>query len=104
MTSTNTGIAVWTPLTLVSRSVLMSVIMTFMFEPAKLQMNCANASGTRTFRNPGDGRVPAEVSDNWTAGRVPRIVGIVQPSIEAHCGSDQREVRERLGEVANLVP
>jgi hypothetical protein len=22
-----------------------------MFEPAKLQMNCANASGTRTFRS-----------------------------------------------------
>ena len=29
----------------------MSVIITFMFEPAKLQMNCARASGTSTRRN-----------------------------------------------------
>ena len=28
----------------------MSVIITFMFEPAKLQMNCASASGTSIFR------------------------------------------------------
>src|SRR5436853_1932546 len=34
----------------------MSVIMTFMFEPAKLQMNCARASGTRIFRRAADGR------------------------------------------------
>jgi hypothetical protein len=32
-------IAVWTPLTVVFRSSLMSLIITFMFEPAKLQMN-----------------------------------------------------------------
>jgi hypothetical protein len=31
--------ATWTPWTVVSRSSLMSVIITFMFEPAKLQMN-----------------------------------------------------------------
>ena len=37
---------VCTPWTVVSRSLLMSVIITFMFEPAKLQMNCASASGT----------------------------------------------------------
>ena len=29
----------------------MSLIITFMFEPAKLQMNCARASGTSTLRN-----------------------------------------------------
>jgi hypothetical protein len=29
----------------------MSLIMTFMFEPAKLQMNCASASGTSIFRS-----------------------------------------------------
>ena len=29
----------------------MSVIITFMFEPAKLQMNCASASGTSIFRS-----------------------------------------------------
>ena len=38
-------IAVCTPLTSVSRSSLMSAIITFMFEPAKLQMNWASASG-----------------------------------------------------------
>ena len=45
MISRNNVIAVCTPLTVVSRSSLMSVIITFMFEPAKLQMNCASASG-----------------------------------------------------------
>ena len=39
-----------TPWTVVPRSVLMSLIITFMFEPAKLQMNCASASGTSTRR------------------------------------------------------
>jgi hypothetical protein len=43
----------------------MSLIITFMFEPAKLQMNCARASGISTFRNAGDGlpvaTVPATV-------------------------------------------
>jgi hypothetical protein len=31
----------------------MSVIITFMFEPAKLQMNWAKASGTSIFRSDG---------------------------------------------------
>ena len=39
----------WTPWTSVCRSWLMSLIMTFMFEPAKLQMNWAKASGTSIF-------------------------------------------------------
>ena len=34
----------------------MSVIITFMFEPAKLQMNCASARGTRMRRSEPDGR------------------------------------------------
>ena len=34
----------------------MSVIITFMFEPAKLQMNCASARGTSILRS--DGSVP----------------------------------------------
>ena len=50
MISRNSVIAAWTPLTVVSRSSLMSVIITFMFEPAKLQMNCASASGNRIWR------------------------------------------------------
>jgi hypothetical protein len=37
----------------------MSLIMTFMFEPAKLQMNWARASGTSIFRNALDGRPAA---------------------------------------------
>jgi hypothetical protein len=28
----------------------MSLIITFMFDPAKLQMNCASASGARNLR------------------------------------------------------
>jgi hypothetical protein len=53
MISKKSVIAVWTPFTLVSRSSLMSVIITFMFEPAKLQMNCASASGTSIARVDG---------------------------------------------------
>ena len=50
MISKNSVIAVCTPLTVVSRSSLMSVIITFMFEPAKLQMNWASASGRINLR------------------------------------------------------
>src|SRR4051794_7502298 len=42
--------ATWMPWTVVSRSRLMSLIITFMFEPAKLQMNWARASGMSTCR------------------------------------------------------
>jgi hypothetical protein len=37
----------------------MSLIMTFMFDPAKLQMNWAKASGTSALRNALDGRPAA---------------------------------------------
>ena len=50
MISRNSVIAVCTPFTVVSRSSLMSVIITFMFEPAKLQMNWASASGRINLR------------------------------------------------------
>src|SRR3954452_20762002 len=41
----------------------MSVIITFMFEPAKLQMNCASASGTRTRRSePGAGATSTDLA------------------------------------------
>ncbi|GAB2984226.1 hypothetical protein GCM10027097_41740 [Amycolatopsis acidiphila] len=43
-----------TPCTVVWRSRLMSLIITVMFEPAKLQMNCARASGTSTARSEPD--------------------------------------------------
>ena len=61
MTSRKSVMAIWTPWTDVSRSVLMSVIITFMFEPAKLQMNCASASGTSTLRSAAGGRLTASV-------------------------------------------
>ena len=50
MISKNRVIAVCTPFTVVSRSSLMSVIITFMFEPAKLQMNWASARGRINLR------------------------------------------------------
>src|ERR671911_2516886 len=50
MTRRNSVIAVCTPWTVVSRSVLMSLIITFMLEPAKLQMNWARARGTSILR------------------------------------------------------
>jgi hypothetical protein len=50
MIKRNSVIAVCTPFTVVSRSSLMSVIITFMFDPAKLQMNWARASGRITLR------------------------------------------------------
>ena len=36
----------------------MSLIITFMFEPAKLQMNWARANGSSARRNAGDIRPP----------------------------------------------
>ena len=50
MISKNRVIVVCTPVTSVWRSRLMSLIITFMFEPAKLQMNCASASGAMNAR------------------------------------------------------
>src|SRR4029450_5391518 len=50
MTNRNIVIVICTPCTVVFRSSLMSLIMTFMLEPAKLQMNCASASGTSARR------------------------------------------------------
>src|ERR1700758_4235267 len=50
MINRNSVIVVCTPFTSVCRSWLMSLIITFMFEPAKLQMNWASASGARKAR------------------------------------------------------
>ena len=50
MISRNSVIVVCTPFTSVCRSWLMSLIITFMFEPAKLQMNWASASGAMNAR------------------------------------------------------
>jgi len=62
MTSRKMVIATWMPWTVVSRSWLMSLIITFMLVPAKLQMNWARASGTSTCRNAADGRPPVPAS------------------------------------------
>ena len=59
MISRNSVIVACTPLTVVSRSSLMSLIITFMFEPAKLQMNWARASGARSLRDETPGAVVA---------------------------------------------
>src|SRR5258705_76796 len=56
MIKRNSVIAVCTPLTVVFRSSLMSLIITFMFDPAKLQMNCASASGRISLRADASGR------------------------------------------------
>src|SRR5215218_2919269 len=66
MTSRKMVIATWMPWTVVSRSWLMSLIITFMLVPAKLQMNWARASGTSTCRNAADGRpaVPASATSH----------------------------------------
>src|SRR3954451_19873664 len=50
ITSRKSVIVACTPVTVVFRSSVMSLIITFMFEPAKLQMNCASASGARKAR------------------------------------------------------
>src|SRR5580765_6486392 len=62
----NKVIAVWTPCTVVFRSSLMSLIITFMFEPAKLQMNWASANGNNARRNAGDIRPPLTACDAVT--------------------------------------
>src|SRR5437763_1351279 len=50
MITRNSVIVICTPWTVVFRSLLMSLIITLMFEPAKLQMNCASASGSTSRR------------------------------------------------------
>ena len=55
MIKRNSVIAVCTPCTVVPRSSAMLLIDTFMFEPAKLQMNCASARGRRILRGDASG-------------------------------------------------
>ena len=63
ITSKNNVMQTCTPWTVVCRSVLMSVIMTFMFEPAKLQMNWAKARGRSIARREGLAVFDLEASD-----------------------------------------
>src|SRR2546423_11152601 len=64
MMSRNSVIVVCTPLTSVCRSRLMSLIITFMFEPAKLQMNWARASGARILRDEEEAATVADAELN----------------------------------------
>src|SRR3954465_13978971 len=75
MISRNSVIAVCTPLTVVSRSSLMSLIITFMFEPAKLQMNCARASG-RISRRADRAGLGTNVRSTDTDASVTRLSAI----------------------------
>ena len=59
----------------------MSLIITFMFEPAKLQMNCARASGTSTRRSAPAG-FPATTPSAMSPGVVEH-----EPSLSAGCGA-----------------
>src|SRR2546421_8097137 len=101
ITSRKIVIATCTPWTLVSRSWLMSVIITFMFEPAKLQMNCASASGTSTLRRAAGVRSPLTASVT-PSDHVDATGAVVELVVEVHRRVDQREVRERLREVPEL--
>jgi hypothetical protein len=73
MINKNSVIAVCTPFTVVSRSSLMSVIITFMFEPAKLQMNCASARGRINLR----GDIPARPETRaWLVAAKLSVTGV----------------------------
>src|SRR5829696_4728377 len=75
----------------------MSLIITFMFEPAKLQMNWARASGARNARHEREAPADSELAPTEP---VPVRLGCRDRA----CGEDQREVAERLWEVADLPP
>ena len=77
MISKNSVIVVCTPFTSVCRSWLMSLIITFMFEPAKLQMNWARASGAMNARaEPTQLAVAKPCSEDF-ALTPPRVPGLV---------------------------
>src|SRR5215207_1985508 len=101
ITRRNIVIVVCTPLTVVFRSSLMSLIITFMFDPAKLQMNWARASGISTLLRPSAGRPVSSATVRRSCSQDRRPLRVVQPFVEADGGVDQREVGERLGEVAD---
>ena len=87
----------------------MSLIITFMFEPAKLQMNWARARGTSTLRSALDGRplVLASVIKHRLASSAgpdhPTGGLLVQLPVQGDRGVDEGQVREGLGEVADLL-
>src|SRR5215213_5971872 len=103
MTNKNRVIAVCTPWTVVSRSSLMSLIITFMLEPAKLQMNCASASGTSIWRRAGAEGAGVTSTTARTRRHAQDPAGVVELVVEVQRRGDEREVGEGLGEVAHLL-
>jgi hypothetical protein len=65
-------IAVCTPATVVFNDSLMSLVITFMFVPAKLQMNWASARGTSALRAACDGRADTACSITHSSSYVAR--------------------------------
>src|SRR5919108_3859179 len=80
----------------------MSLIITFMFEPAKLQMNWARASGRRNLRlaAPTSSGVSARLSASGLSLTCVRSLGLRRR--DGHRRADQGEVAECLWEVADL--
>src|SRR5687768_17180151 len=109
--SVNSVMVVWIPVTEVPRSSAIVLIATFMFDPAKLQMNWARASGSTTAAAawvplmPSVRELVTLVLPDGGAGRSRAAAGLpVQGGVEAGGGVDQGQVGERLGEVADLLP
>src|SRR4051812_34843526 len=114
--SVNNVIVVWIPVTDVSRSSAIVLIATFMLDPAKLQMNWARASGSTTAR--AALAVLTPLVRELVMGGPPRSAPLVNCSMDSdgrallpvECGVeaggrvDERQVGERLGEVADLLP
>src|SRR5438067_4435781 len=81
----------------------MSLIITFMFEPAKLQMNWARASGTSTLRRAEPGRAVPSATGRRRCSHDGRSSRVVEPLVESDGSVDQGQVGERLREVADLL-
>ena len=96
MISRNSVIAACTPATVVSRSCVMSLIITFMFEPAKLQMNWASASGARNLRRSEAEVDTAALTRPYAHGasKPPEFPGQKAPAIESV--RSPVELRERF--------
>src|SRR3954453_85121 len=110
--SVNSVMVVWIAVTEVPRSSAIVLIATFMFDPAKLQMNWARANGSTrapaalralmpSVRELVTSALPGSRRSFGSPGRAPLPI---QGRVEAGGGVDQRQVRERLGEVADLFP
>ena len=80
MDSRKSVMATCTRCTVVSRSSAMLLIATFMFEPAKLAMNCVSASGMSILRKALDGRPDTPLSVMCTRFRSEPV----RPQSRAH--------------------